>query len=88
MKNTGDGSADNAVIHDTLDGDNKDKLSYIKSGKAAIVTNTNNCTESDCAGISDTSGSYDAGTKKVDIDLDTPFPKDNHQCAYIETEIN
>ena len=87
VKNTGDGSADNAAIHDTLNGDNKDKLTHRQSGKATIVTNTNDCTESDCKGIADTSGSYNAGTKKVDIDLTTPFPKDNHQCAYIEMEI-
>ena len=88
VKNTGDGSADNAAIHDTLDGDNKDKLTHRQSGKAVIVTNTNDCTESDCKGIADTSGSYNAGTKKVDIDLTTPFPKDNHQCAYVEVEID
>jgi len=87
IKNTGDGNADNATVHDTLDGDNRNKLTYVVSGKGALVPNTNDCSTSDCSGISDTSGSYDSGTKQVDIDLATPFPSDNHQCAYIEATI-
>jgi len=88
IKNTGDGSAENAAIHDTLDGNNRDRLTYAQSGKGSLVNNTNDCSESACRGIGNNSGSYNNGTKQVDIDLATPFLKDNHQCAYIEATIN
>ena len=87
VKNTGDGNGDNVAIHDTLTGNNREKLTYKQSGKLGIVANGNDCTSADCAGISDTTGSYDSGTKKVDINLTTPFPPGNHQCAYIKVEI-
>jgi len=87
VKNTGDGAADNAQIHDTLDGNNRDKLTYQSSGKGSLVNDSNDCTESDCKGITNTSGSYDSGTKQVDIDLATPFPAGSHQCAYIKATI-
>ena len=87
VKNTGDGNADNAAIHDTLTGNNREKLTYKQSGKSGIVTNGNDCTTSDCTGITDTTGSYDSGTKKVDINLATPFPPGNHQCAYMDVEV-
>jgi len=87
VKNAGDGAAENVQIHDTLDGGNRDKLTYQSSGKGSLVNNTNDCTESDCSGITNTSGSYDSGTKQVDINLSTPFPQGNHQCAYIKATI-
>jgi len=87
VKNSGNADAGDVAISDTLDGNNRDKLIYVKSGKGDIINNTDNCTPSDCKAITDTSGNYDSDTKKVDINLANPFSSNSHQCAYIETTV-
>ncbi len=87
VKNTGTGTAENPQIHDTLDTNgNRDKLTYIHSGKGSVVYDTNDCTENDCKGLNDTSGSYDTNTKEVTVTLDD-IPANSHECAYIDVEI-
>ncbi len=87
VKNTGTGTAENPQIHDTLDTNgNRDKLTYVMSGKGSVINDTNDCSKNDCKGLNDTSGSYDANTKEVTVTLDD-IPANSHECAYIDVEI-
>jgi len=89
VDNNGTGDATDVAIHDTLDSTgNRDKLTYVKSGHGNLVNGTGPCSESDCKGITDTSGSYDSNTKQVDINLTTPFTAGQYECAYIEVTID
>jgi hypothetical protein len=87
--NDGDGTAEDPEIKDTLTGNNRDKLTYThpNAGKGSVVNNTDACTASDCAALTDTSSSsYNNSTKEITISLDN-IPANSHQCAYIDVTI-
>jgi uncharacterized repeat protein (TIGR01451 family) len=87
--NDGNGTAENPEIKDTLTGNNRDNLAYThpNAGKGSVVNNTDACTDSDCAALTDTSSSsYNNSTKEITISLDD-IPANSHQCAYIDVTI-
>jgi uncharacterized repeat protein (TIGR01451 family) len=87
--NDGHATAENPEVKDTLTGNNRDKLTYAHpdAGKGSVVNNTNACTASDCAALTDTSSSsYNNSTKEITISLDA-IPANSHQCAYIDVTI-
>jgi len=86
VDNDGRSVADNVTIHDSLTGDGKDSLSYVKSG----YTIQDNAAACDCPAISDASGTV-SGT-----DVNITFGTIQNQsaggisdrgCAYIEMTI-
>jgi len=88
VDNNGSGSADDTTIKDSLSGNGRENLTYIKSGYV-IQDNTSAC---NCQSITDTSGTYDSGTKEVTINLGTiqnqsAGSSSDRGCAYIETMV-
>lgn len=86
VDNTGDGNADNVKVNDSLTGNGKDNLTYVKSGK--VIQNI--ATSCDCAAISDTSGSISGTDVTINIGTLTGTSDTTHSrgCVYIEMTIN
>ena len=76
VDNSGDATAHDVVIKDTL----KSELEYKKSG-FVLQSSRNEC---DCVDIDDESGTNSSGDVEIDIGLMSP---DSRACAYIEVEI-
>lgn len=84
VDNTGSSDAAGVHISDDLSLTNRDKLTYIKSGKV-LQDITTPC---DCAGITDTSGGITGSTVDIDLGTVTSNTATARACAYIETTIN
>ena len=86
VDNTGEGSADNVTIDDSLTGSGRDNLTYVNSGRVIQSIST----ACDCPAITDTSGSI-SGTD-VTISLGTITGTGaiatSRACAYIEATID
>jgi len=87
VDNTGEAAADNATVNDSLTGNGKDNLTYIKSG--GIVQNIN--TACDCAALTDTGGTISGTDVTINLGTvtdQTSAPSTARGCAYIELTIN
>jgi uncharacterized repeat protein (TIGR01451 family) len=86
IDNTGTADASNVQINDDFTVDNKNNLTYVNSGfvKQGIGT------ACDCAGITDTSGSFTSPNVTIPIGTitGTGTPATQRACAYIEATIN
>jgi uncharacterized repeat protein (TIGR01451 family) len=85
VDNTGDGDAEDATIRDSLTGDGKDNLTYVRSG--SVVQNIS--TACDCAAISTTNGSISGNDVTIVIgDINgTSDTAHSRGCAYIKMTI-
>lgn len=86
VDNTGLLSATDVVLTENFTTTNKDKLTYVNSGR--VIQNIN--TACDCAAISDTSGGFSTPTVTINIGTLTGslVPATSRGCAYIEATIN
>jgi len=86
VDNTGLVSATNVVLTEDFTTNNKDKLTYVKSGYVVqdISTSCN------CASISNTSGSFSTPTVTINIGTlaGSTSPSTSRGCAYIEATID
>jgi len=77
--------ATGVVLTEDFTTTNKDKLTYVKSGK--VIQNVS--TSCDCAAISDTSGSFSTPTVTISIGtLNGADTSTSRGCAYIEATID
>ncbi|MDY0195899.1 MAG: hypothetical protein RBR33_07550 [Sulfurovaceae bacterium] len=86
VDNTGLLDATSVILTEDFTTNNKDKLTYVNSG--FVVQNiTTSC---DCAGITNTSGSFSTPTVTINIGTLTgsTSPSTSRGCAYIEATIN
>ena len=85
VDNTGEGNADNVKINDSLAGNGKDNLMYVRSGK--VIQDI--ATVCDCAAISDTSGSISGTDVTINVGTltGTGATATSRGCAYIETTV-
>ncbi|HFQ61044.1 MAG TPA: lamin tail domain-containing protein [Epsilonproteobacteria bacterium] len=85
VDNTGGGNADNVKVTDSLTGNGKDNLTYVKSGK--VIQDI--ATACDCATLSDSSGSISGTDVTINIGTltGTTATTTSRSCAYIEMTI-
>jgi len=87
VDNTGEAAAENATVNDSLTGNGKDNLTYIKSG--GIVQDIN--TACDCAALTDSGGTLSGTDVTINLGTitdQTSTPATARGCAYIEMKIN
>jgi len=84
VDNTGSTDATDVHIGDDMSTNNKDKLTYVKSGKV-LQDISSSC---DCAGITDTSGSLSGSSVDINLGTVTSATATARACAYIEATIN
>jgi len=86
VDNTGLLDATSVVLTEDFTTTNKDKLTYVKSGKVIQSIST----ACDCAAITDTSGTFVTPTVTINIGTLTGslVPATSRGCAYIEATIN
>jgi len=88
VDNTGEGNAKNSIIKDSLSGNGKDNLTYIKSG-AMLQDISTNC---DCksSSMDDSKGSINGNNVQINLDEITGshILQKSRACAYIETTVN
>jgi len=87
VDNTGEAAAENATVNDSLTGNGKDNLTYIKSG--GIVQDIN--TACDCAALTDSGGTLSGTDVTINLGTitdQTSTPATARGCAYIEMTIN
>ena len=85
VDNTGEANADNVKVSDSLTGDGKGNLTYVKSGKVIQDISTT-C---DCKAITDTSGSISGTNVTINIGTLNGTNDTTHSrgCAFIEMTI-
>jgi uncharacterized repeat protein (TIGR01451 family) len=86
VDNTGEGDAEDATVTDSLTGDGKDNLSYVRSG--SLIQDIS--TACDCAAISTTNGTISGDEVTIVIgDINgTNDTVHSRGCAYIQTTID
>lgn len=86
VDNIGLEGATNVILTEDFTTNNKDKLTYVKSGK--VIQNIS--TACDCAAITDTGGNFSTPTITIDIGTLTgsATPSTSRGCAYIEATID
>ena len=89
VDNNGNGSADNIKIKDTLSGDNKDNLTYKKSG--SLIQSSNESCDCTSSRMNENTGSIDNNEVTIDIGTLTGSKvnaQSSRACAFIEVEID
>jgi len=87
VDNTGEGNAKNSKIKDSLSGNGKDNLTYVKSG-AMLQDISTNC---DCqsSSMDESKGSISGSDVQINLDeiVGSHTPQNSRACAFIEVEV-